>query len=68
MTDTEKLDGLTLVSSKICGVSPHQIGARYEYLIEAIKTMANAMDNELTGEILRELMRAKARIEEWESA
>jgi hypothetical protein len=40
---------------------------KLEYLIEAIKTMCNAMDNELTGEILRELMRAKARIEEWEN-
>ena len=39
---------------------------KLEYLVEAIKTMANAMDNELTGEILRELMRAKERIEEWE--
>ena len=68
MTDTDKLDGLTLASSTIHGVSPQQIGDRYEYLIEAIKTMSNALDNELTGEILRELMRAKERIEEWERA
>ena len=37
------------------------------YLIETIKAMCNAMDNELTGEILNELMRAKARIEDWEN-
>lgn len=39
---------------------------KLDYLIETIKAMCNAMDNELTGEILNELMRAKARIEDWE--
>jgi len=39
---------------------------KLNYLIETIKAMCNAMDNELTGEILNELMRAKARIEDWE--
>lgn len=39
---------------------------KLDYLIETIKAMCNAMDNKLTGEILNELMRAKARIEDWE--
>lgn len=39
---------------------------RADYLSQAITTMSNAKDNELVGEILNELMRAKVKVEEWE--
>jgi len=39
---------------------------RRDYLIDAIRTMNNALDNGLIGDVLLELRRAMAAIEEWE--
>lgn len=39
---------------------------RRDYLIDAIRTMNNALDNGLIGDVLLELRRALATIEGWE--
>lgn len=39
---------------------------RRDYLIDAIRTMNNALDNELVGDVLLELRRTLATIEGWE--
>lgn len=43
----------------------HEITFQRDALIESIKCMNNALDNELPGDILLELRRAVSTVDEW---